>query len=323
LDPGVLWALLAWAALLATAVWSYFRAGRVAFFAAGFTFVTFLPASNFIVTIGTIMGERLFYLPSAGLCLLISAAWDHAALGVRNSEFAKPLRWIGFGVVSAALVLLAARTLVRNRDWVNNSTLMESALRVVPRSAKMNYLVALARRDRGESGLKEFDRAVEIYPDYPVISPGMAKNYGRALLAEGRIEEAIYRLERAVNLNPGVRDGYYYLGAAYLRSGLWKKAEEALRTTVRAVPKHADAYNNLSFVLWKQERYSEALDAAEAALGIRNQFAEAHYNKAVIFESMGRTREAVASYEETLRIKPIASARARMDKLLKTVNRES
>lgn len=316
LEPGVLWTLVAWAALLAVAVGSYLWARRVVFFAVGFTVVTFLPASNLIVPIGTIMGERLFYLPSAGLCLMIAAAWDRAALWAGREGAVKPLKWAGVGVVSAALVLLAARTLIRNRDWMNNHALMESAIRVVPQSAKVNYLVGLSRRDRGESGLKQIERAIEIYPDYPLIIPAMAKNYGRALLAEGRIEEAIYRLERAVDLNPGVRDGYYYLGVAYIRSGLWKEAEEAIRKTLRTIPRHAEAYNNLSFVLWRQGRYAEALEAAEAALRLKKGFAEAHYNKAVIFESMGRAREAVASYEETLRIKPIASARARLDKLL-------
>jgi tetratricopeptide (TPR) repeat protein len=117
-------------------------------------------------------------------------------------------------------------------------------------------------------------------------------------------------------LNPGLREGYYHLGVAYIRNGLWKEAETALRKTLRAIPRHAEAHNNLSFVLWKQGQYAEALEAAETALGLKKGFAEAHYNKAVIFESMGRAREAVASYEETLRIKPIASARARLDKLL-------
>ena len=58
-------------------------------FGVGFTVLTFLPASNFLRPIGTIMGERLFYLPSAGLCLLVGAG---DLDGDTNVSFMRPHR---------------------------------------------------------------------------------------------------------------------------------------------------------------------------------------------------------------------------------------
>jgi hypothetical protein len=75
LDPAVPGSLIAWGGLLFVAIWSYFRGRRFAFFGIGFTVLMFLPVSNLLIVIGTIMGERLFYLPSAGLFLVIAAGF--------------------------------------------------------------------------------------------------------------------------------------------------------------------------------------------------------------------------------------------------------
>src|SRR5207249_9085539 len=44
-----------------------FQRNRAAFFFACFAFVTFVPVSNLLFPVGTIMAERFLYLPSVGL----------------------------------------------------------------------------------------------------------------------------------------------------------------------------------------------------------------------------------------------------------------
>ncbi len=50
-----------------------YRRNRAAFFLAAFAFVTFVPASNLLFPFGTIMAERLLYLPLIGVlaCLVL------------------------------------------------------------------------------------------------------------------------------------------------------------------------------------------------------------------------------------------------------------
>ena len=54
----------------------------VQFFAA-FAFLMFLPASNLLFATGTIMGERLVYLPSAGLTVLLAIGLHQASASTR------------------------------------------------------------------------------------------------------------------------------------------------------------------------------------------------------------------------------------------------
>lgn len=112
------------------------RAPRVAFFTL-FFFVTIAPVSNIFIRIGTIMAERLLYIPLigvAGLCACgLQWAWSRTNPPVR--------RWIPATAIVIVLTL-ASRTWWRNRDWVDMPSLFRSAVSVVPDSFKANSLYA-------------------------------------------------------------------------------------------------------------------------------------------------------------------------------------
>jgi tetratricopeptide (TPR) repeat protein len=312
-EPGVLWAVGAWGVLLALAVRSYFRCDRRVFFAVGFTVIVFLPASNILIPMGTIMGERLFYLPSAGLCLLVAAGWDRLA---GPGGLGRPFGLLAVVVLSAVLILLTARTIHRNRDWWNNESLFRSAVDVVPASAKVHFNVGqVSLHDDMDEAFKAIEKAFEIYPQYPFRHPEVANAYGALLLSRGEIEESVEHLKRAVTMAPRVKDGYYNLGLAYTKQRKWEEAEGAYRKALAIGLEKPGRYNNLSFVLWKQARYTEALAAAEAAVRLKPEFAEAHYNKAAALEALGRFDEAMAAYEQVLQLKPVPSAERRLGEL--------
>ncbi|MDY6792303.1 MAG: tetratricopeptide repeat protein [Thermodesulfobacteriota bacterium] len=49
---------------------------------------------------------------------------------------------------------------------------------------------------------------------------------GRSLLKQGKPDAAIRVLERAINLNPGSGENYYYLSESWLKKGEAKQAKE-------------------------------------------------------------------------------------------------
>ena len=49
---------------------------------------------------------------------------------------------------------------------------------------------------------------------------------GRSLLNEGKPDAAIRAFERAINLNPGNGENYYYLSEGWLQKGAAKQAKE-------------------------------------------------------------------------------------------------
>jgi len=86
-------------------------------------FVAILPAANLLFPIGTIMAERLLYLPCVGV---IFASWRwHTAV------------WAdGPYLLGVLLATLAVRTFARNADWKSNLTLSAAAVDAQSRSYK-------------------------------------------------------------------------------------------------------------------------------------------------------------------------------------------
>lgn len=186
------------AALVAVAVYGWKRS-RVTLLALAAWVLFFLPSSNLLFPTGTLMAERLAYLPSLGACLLVGhlGAW---AAG-RNRE----RRHTSLVVSVAAIVVLAlsARTWARTPVWKDNATLALHDVEVYPRSAKLQAGAGIVHHEAGRLAEAEacYRKALEIYPDYAQIH----YNLGMLLSDRGTRTEAVRHLIRAAVLSPGNR----------------------------------------------------------------------------------------------------------------------
>ncbi|MGC4082363.1 MAG: DUF1736 domain-containing protein [Vicinamibacterales bacterium] len=142
------------------------RRNRALLFFAALAFITFLPVSNLLFATGTIMGERLVYLPSAGLAALV--ALGTATLGASGRR-----RQIATAIVAILVVAYGARTAARNRDWTSDLTLWRSAVAAAPASAKAHRALAEALYDADPSHanlddvIASADRAVALLEPLP------------------------------------------------------------------------------------------------------------------------------------------------------------
>ena len=96
--------------------------------AGGIYLVGFAATANILMPTGTIMGERLAYLPSAGFCLLAALGWN----------WLREQRTLALAALTAVVAAFGMRTMVRNRDWQDNLNLYSAGVRVSPGSAKMH-----------------------------------------------------------------------------------------------------------------------------------------------------------------------------------------
>lgn len=90
-----------------------------------FLALPFLPAANLLFYVGFVVAERVLYLPSAGLCLLLG-------LGCAKLWDSRKYRWCMTLSLVILFVAFAAKTILRNRDWVNEETLYRSATHINP-----------------------------------------------------------------------------------------------------------------------------------------------------------------------------------------------
>lgn len=313
LAPAVLAGLLAWGALLGLGAWSWVRGPRRIALAVALTVLAFLPVSNLVVPIGTAMGERLFYLPSAGLCLLAGEAWMRAGRLTAGRLPGRALAAARIALLVLVVTGLAARTVARTGDWADTERLLR---RSAPASARVHYQLAFHHQQRGqlEAAVREYQLASVIYPAWP--DPLFHLRFGLALLQARRLEPAIDRLERAARLLPNAPTVHYHLGLAYGWRRRFPESERALRRAIALNPGDAASHNALSRLLIEQGRFGEAVQAADEALARHPALVWAWVNRGWARQALGQDAAAAADYEKALTLDPtLAEVRDRLQAL--------
>jgi len=172
-----------------------------------FFLLAFLPTANVLYPIGTIFGERVAYLPSAGLCLALGAlcAGDASSFG----QLRRP------AVVAAAVIatLFSVRTVIRNPAWWTDWSIFANSLRTAPESAKAHYNWAYvcAESERREEAHEHYAKAAAIYGAYWDAWAGK----GRMERELGRLSEAEASYGRALAAYPSYENGFFGLGLVY------------------------------------------------------------------------------------------------------------
>ncbi len=98
--------------------------------------------SNIVFNVGSPMGERFLFLPSFGFVVGVSVLLDQWLLG--GEETVSPILAISANKAALALLaisvcLLSVKTISRNADWYDNSTLFAKDVVTSADSAKMQY----------------------------------------------------------------------------------------------------------------------------------------------------------------------------------------
>jgi tetratricopeptide (TPR) repeat protein len=252
-------------AVFAAWIWAI-RKGRSGLVLAGGLYLAgFATTSNILRPIGTIMGERLAYLPSAGFCLLVAMGWVWLLGYVERNNRQRVLT---FGLLATMLLGLSIRTIARNRDWKDDRTLIASDVIVSSNSAKMHFAKAGKYMDEGELDLArvEIQTAVLIYPDYPdaLATQGVLESkFGHYQAAGAMMEKALLSSDRT-NIN------YDYmavnLASLYIQTDHLDGAMELLNREIAESPKYARAWANRAVVHYKRGEAAPARSDAEAAL---------------------------------------------------------
>jgi len=279
-----------------------YRWNRTCFFLACFAFLNFVPASNLFFPIGTIMADRLLYLPSLGLLACF-------VLAIYAGARVPQMKAIPAAVLGLITVGFAIRTWVRNPDWKSDLTIATADVRVSPNSFKLHRLLAssLFESDPAHTNIDqviaEQEKSVALLDSLPAqLSPedvyrqagyyylvkgdqvgehGLTQSvpaaYQRALqallrcLSIDQVSRASYR-SRGNPITSTLPDGdsqaYLLLSIAYLRLGDAVKAYEAVSKARALDPLNPQMYRQLSDVFLHQYRNDDAEVASMQARAI-------------------------------------------------------
>ena len=191
--------------------------------------------ANLLVTIGTVFGERLLYLPMAGLAV------SSAALALATSRLLQH-RWphLARPALLPALAILAGLALTshaRQAVYQDDLTLWSNTVAVHPLSAKARYNLgrSLAARDRHQEAADEYRAALEILPGSLAAMSNLAAQ-------EMRLERpaaALVLLDEASRLHPAQPQVAFNRALALARLGREGEAAAAFQRGLGLAPEMA------------------------------------------------------------------------------------
>ena len=334
LDPWLLLGLAAGVACIGGFAAALRRSTAVAF-SLIWLGVAIAPVANLSFAIGTIMAERLLYLPSVGFCLLapagLGALLAHAGAGSPSpSARAGGIRILGLVV----LLAFASRSIVRLRDWKDDHAIWSAAVAFHPNSVRslFNYAAACEERDQDDAARRAYERAVSIYERFDEAhynlaglharhgewndavehyreslvtqpsNPRYLVNLGHSLNGRGSFREARAVLERAIGADPASAEAYTNLGAALLGLDEPGAAVDAYREAARLEPGNAEYHRNLGLALKRADRPAEAAEALQRSLALRPGDVDLNAAIGLALLDAGEVTAALAALREAVRL---------------------
>lgn len=185
----------------------------------------FTPASNLFFFVGTMLAERILYLPSVTFCILIPLALERMFFFIPANQRLK--------IVAAICIVIVAfytqRTWDRNFDWEHNEALFEAAEQVCGDSAKVHFNLGILRTQqrRWAESFEHFRRTLQIEPNYCEV------NYRRALMYIGQNK-----------YQQGITDLHAGLDCIYTRADSATALHKIYQALIDADPANAQQYAN-------------------------------------------------------------------------------
>lgn len=221
--------------------------------------------------------------------------------------------WLGPRAIVAGAGLavgLGILTAQRNLDYRSVAALwMDTAMkRPANARAQLNAGNALLAEGRLDEALPFYRRARLLEPE----EADGAANLGQALLRAGQPQEALVEFEAALRLQPDSIAARNGLAEVLLDLGQTDAAVVAYAAVAQQAPADPRAHYNLANALVRAGRLEEAFSAYEASLRLDPSDSEAHNNLGNLLAATGRGGEARASFERAVALDP-ANARARFN----------
>jgi tetratricopeptide (TPR) repeat protein len=288
-------------------------------FAGAWFFLTLAPTSSILPIPTEIATEHRMYVPLAAIvasAIVMVFVVLRACLRreSRDSKVPRLANGIMFGTI-LLFVALASLTRARNLDYASDETLWQDTVLKRPGNARarINYGIDLMKGMHYADAEVQMRAALPLEMD-PETRAQVFLQLGSALAAQRRFDEGIPAIERALAIDPSIKEADMILGQAYADQG---KDGPAVRHFLRALERQPDERLILTRAGWllATSRDPAVRDGARAAaLAERavtlssGQEPVAYETAAAAYAELGRRDDAVAAMDRAL-----ALTRARGD----------
>jgi len=121
----------------------------------------------------------------------------------------------------------------------------------------------------------------------------------------GELNEAIEQYHKSIDIFP-TAEAYTFLGWTYSFQHRYEDAIRACEEAIKVDPDFGNPYNDIGAYLIELGRSDEAVSWLRKATAAKryDSYCYPHYNLGRIYEQKGRWREALHSYEDSLKANP-------------------
>jgi len=170
--------------------------------------------------------------------------------------------------------------------------------------AHSNLGAVYLKQGKFKEAVRHLSQALELMPGYDdarknldialrrIGRPGgQAQEYNRraiGLAGQGRIDEAIAQLSKALEIDPGFAEAHYNMGNAMTAKGRLDEAVSHFSKAVKLKPGYAEAHNNMGIALARQGKLDKAISSFSEAVRIKGDFIEARSNLERALQQAGR-----------------------------------
>lgn len=253
-------------------------------------FITFSIGSNVLFLIGTSFGERLFFTPSLGMCILTVCLLAKFLQKEGGVSFIEKLKRspVLTGIVLLVAVLYSVKSYARNADWKNEYELFSRDIKYNKNATHLLYYMGnhLPSEDRKE-----------------VLSYQLAElGYNQQQINDSSNKEAaraITFFQRSMSIYPYLpHEGYNQLGKAYFRQG---QLDSALKYYSKAASEdslNAPYINNMGTVYYERNDLNKAMIYFQSAYKIDSAVADFSNNIGCIYGKLSRGDSAIYWFQK-------------------------
>jgi len=167
-------------------------------------------------------------------------------------------------------------------------------------AAKEQQAVALINQGKLQEAEAIYRELIEAGKSNHIVYGNLAAICGM----QGRFDELLELLKKALQLKPNYPDAHNNLGIALKEQGDLTAAIASYNTALQLKPNYPDAHNNLGNALKEQGDLTAAIASYNTALQLKPNFPEAHNNLGNALQEQGDLTAAIASYNTALQLKP-------------------
>ena len=237
------------------------------FFWLSFFFVALLPTLT-PFRLNWVVAERYLYLPIIGIIIPLVFLFQYLAKKIKVKQ-------LDLIIVSIIVLILSARTIIRNIDWKNEDNLWIATGKTSPSSPNThnNLGDVYGRHGDKEAALREFQTAIAIKPNYADAYHNLANTY-REL---NQTDKALENYQKAIQFNPNLWQSYQNIAAIYYQNKQYNKALEYLQKGIAINPNNLNLRIALGVVYLGKGEKDKAKEVFNLILSVdpQNQFARA------------------------------------------------